>query len=258
MPNRKKIIQGEIIANMAITAEHFLMEIVAPWLAENAVPGQFVMVKIQENTTDPLLRIPLGIHSINKHGISLLYRVIGKGTKLLSTRTPGEKINLLGPLGNGFNTNVKQTQAVLVAGGYGVVPLYALAETLINKHKTVDIFIGAATKAQIICTKEFAKLGAKVHIATEDGSEGHKGLITELVQQNLPQNDSTIVYACGPTTMLKALANITQELKIPAQLSVEAYMACGIGVCRGCAVTTTEGYKMCCQDGPVFNAEILV
>ncbi|GAH00222.1 unnamed protein product, partial [marine sediment metagenome] len=141
---QKKIDTGEIIAKLPITADHMVMEIVAPRLAQQAKPGQFVMVKIQNNTTDPLLRIPLSIHSINANGISLLYRVIGTGTELLARKDPGDQINILGPLGNGFDVNIKPAKAILIAGGYGVAPLYALAELLITKNKAVTVFIGAA------------------------------------------------------------------------------------------------------------------
>lgn len=249
----QKIINGEIITNTPINVDHYLMDIEIPI---SAIPGQFVMVKISDNTTDPLLRIPLGIHSINKNGISLLYKIRGKGTQLLSARKPGEKINIVGPLGNGFNINIKPTKTLLVAGGYGVSPLYALAELLISQEKTVTVCIGAATKSQIIGAKEFAKLGAKVYIATEDGSEGFKGLVIKLVQQHLHHN--VMIYGCGPEPMLRVLAQMAVKANIPAQLSLEAYMACGIGVCRGCAVDTKDGYKICCKDGPIFDAEMLI
>ena len=216
----------------------------------SAIPGQFVMVQIMSETTDPLLRIPLGIHAINNNGISLLYRVVGQGTKLLSKKQTGETINILGPLGNGFNIT-KHKNNILVAGGCGIAPLYALAQKLQEHH--VELFIGAATKDQIYIN-EFKALDIPVHIATEDGSAGFHGLITDLAKQHL--DDNVMVYASGPNPMLQALANITNSLNIPAQLSLEAYMSCGIGMCRGCAITTKSGYKMCCQDGPVFNANI--
>lgn len=249
-----KIVTPQIVHNITITANYFLIKIKSMYLAEHSVPGQFVMVKLQDNTTDPLLRIPLGVHSINKDGISLLYRVIGQGTEILSQKQSGENLNILGPLGNGFNITEQQNN-ILVAGGCGVAPLYALAELLTKQNKTVTLFLGAATKDEIVCAEKFAALGVKVEIATEDGSEGFNGLVTELVKQNL-HNDN-MIYASGPNPMLKALTKLSTQLNIPAQLSLEAYMACGIGVCRGCAIETQDGYKMCCQDGPVFSAEIL-
>lgn len=250
----KKIINAEIILNTAVSIDQFLMELKSSWLAKHAKPGQFVMVKIAENTTDPLLRIPLGIHSIKANGISLSYKVVGKGTKLLSAKTAGEKISILGPLGNGFTVK-KKSHAILVAGGYGIVPLYCLAESLAKKNIQTSVYIGAASKKQIIYDDKFSILGADVHIATEDGSLGYRGKVTELLDAHLKAGkyNCVVIYASGPNLMLVALAKLSAEFNIPAQLSFEAYMGCGIGVCRGCAIETNDGYKMCCSDGPVFT-----
>ena len=192
------------------------------------------------------------MHSIDKDGISLLYKIRGKATKILSTKKSEETINILGPLGNGF-TIYPNKKTILVAGGYGVSPLYALAQKLNNSI----VLIGAGSKDHILCQEKFAKLGTEVHIATEDGSLGHTGYVTELLDSYLRGNDNIIVYASGPHPMLAAVAKITQQQNIPAQLSTESYMACGIGACKGCAIQTTEGYKLCCQDGPVFDADII-
>ncbi len=246
-----KLIDCKIISNTAVAADYYLMQLQIEDFA--ATPGQFVMVQIMGDTTDPLLRIPLGIHAINDNGISLLYRVVGQGTKLLSQKQAGETLNILGPLGNGFNITAHQNN-ILVAGACGIAPLYALAQKLI-KNQNVTLFVGAATKAQIV-TDEFKQLNIEIHVATEDDSAGYYGLVTDLAKQYL--TDDIMVYACGPNGMLKALAEITNSLNIPAQLSLESYMSCGIGMCRGCAVNTKSGYKMCCKDGPVFAAEDLL
>ncbi len=246
-----KLIDCKIISNTAVAADYYLMQLKIPKL--NVTPGQFVMVQIMSDATDPLLRIPLGIHAINDNGISLLYRVVGQGTKLLSQKQAGDKINILGPLGNGFAITEHKNN-ILVAGACGIAPLYALAQKLITKQ-SVTLFVGAATKAQIVADN-FQQLNIEIHIATEDGSAGYHGLITDLAKQHL--TDDVMVYACGPSGMLRALAEITNSLNIPAQLSLDAYMSCGIGMCRGCAITTKSGYKMCCQDGPVFAAKDLL
>jgi len=254
----KKIILAEIITNSEITPDHFLMQIKSSWLAQNSIAGQFVAVKVQENTTDPLLRIPLAIHSINKDGISLLYKVVGNATKILCSKRPQQIINILGPLGNGFDVN-KNKQAVLVAGGYAVSPLYALAQTLVNKNNQVTVFIGAYSKQQILCEEKFTDLGGQVHIATEDGSQGYKGYVTELLKKHigkLKNLSNVVMYAAGPLPMLNALVKANKR-SIPTQLALESYMACGIGVCRGCVIPTSKGYKLCCKDGPVFDAKII-
>ena len=255
----KKIILAEIIANSEIAPDHFLMQIKSLWLAQNSIAGQFVAVKVQENSTDPLLRIPLAIHSINKDSISLLYKVIGNATKILGSKRPQQIINILGPLGNGFDIK-KNKQAILVAGGYAVSPLYALAQTLVNKNNQVTVFIGAYSKQQILCEEKFIDLGAQVHVSTEDGSQGYKGYVTELLKNHiskLKDSSNVIIYAAGPLPMLSALTKITKQLTIPTQLSLESYMACGIGVCRGCVIPTSKGYKLCCKDGPVFDARMI-
>ena len=252
MQKLKKIIDCEIIANFQVAPSYFSMQIKSPFLAEHAIPGQFINIKVQKDTTDPLLRIPLAVYSINTDGISLLYKIRGKATKMLSTKKPAETINILGPLGNGF-TIYHDKKAILVAGGYAVSPMYALAQRLNNPI----VLIGACNKDHVLCQEKFIKLGADIHVATEDGSLGHKGYVTELLDSRLRGNDDVIVYASGPLPMLQAIAKITKAQKIPAQVSMEAYMACGIGACKGCAIQTTEGYKLCCQDGPVFDAAII-
>ncbi len=256
MQNLKKIIDCKIIFNTEIAPLHFVMQINAPFLAKHSIAGQFVSVKVQENTTDPLLRIPLAVHEINHDNIGLLYRIVGKATKILSTKRAQENISVLGPLGNGFTIQGNKN-AILVAGGFGVAPLYFLAQTLTKKNIKTTILIGAFNKEQILGAEKFTALGAEVHIATEDGSLGFKGNVTELLDSRLRGNDDVIVYASGPQPMLTALAKITQQLNISAQLSMDAYMACGIGACRGCVVPTREGYKLCCKDGPVFDASVM-
>ncbi len=262
----KKVIKAKICLNKSIAPDYFVMRIESGWLARNSSPGQFVTVKIQENVKDPLLRIPLGVHAIRGKGIDLLYKVVGPGTRCLSSRNKGEKIDVLGPLGNGFDlaplARGQDPRVVVVAGGHGIAPLYALAEAITTKRKKVDFFNGVYTRKNIVCSKELKKLGARVRIATEDGTQGHKGYVTDLLEKKLkagaydPKN--TVIYACGPRPMLAALAKIAERFGVPAQVSLDAYMACGIGACLGCSVMTTDGYRLVCKDGPVFDAREIV
>lgn len=240
------------------------MEIEASHLGRNFSPGQFVMVKLQEKVYNPLLRIPLGVHVIREKRIKLLYKVVGSGTRLLSEKLKNEKVDILGPLGKGFDLNLisgnKKFHAIIVAGGRGIAPLYAVAETILKKKSKVDVFIGANTKKHVLCHRELKKLGAKVHVATEDGTIGHKGLVTDLVLRHFKQlstNDYRLstIYACGPKPMLAAVVKETKKYNIPVQVSLDEYMACGIGACLGCAVRVEPcGYKLVCEDGPVFDA----
>ncbi|MFC1644327.1 dihydroorotate dehydrogenase electron transfer subunit, partial [Candidatus Omnitrophota bacterium] len=193
----------------------------------------------------------------------LLYKVVGPATELLRSKEKGEKLSILGPLGNGFDLAPllceKDSEAIIVAGGHGVAPLCALAETIIKKKKKVDFFIGACAKKHVVCTEKLKKLGARVYVATEDGTRGYKGHVTGLLEKHLKKKEKNktrqVVYACGPKPMLAELAKVVKKHKVQAQVSLDAYMACGIGSCLGCAVRTKDGYKLVCKDGPVFDAQ---
>ena len=260
----------------------------APRIAKNTKPGQFFNIKINDSYR-PLLRRPFSAHKIGKDKIEILYKVVGKATRIFSTKKKSETLDIIGPLGNGFSFHPGAETVILVAGGHGIAPLVALAEELktlppsagsrrsspgeasYGKNAKCIVFIGAKTKKQIVCEKDFRKLGAKVCIATDDGSKGRKGLVTSLLEHKL-QNKSypptprlwrtgksrVTIYACGPKPMLKAVAKLVKRYGIPAQISLEEYMACGIGTCLGCPVKTQQGFKLVCKDGPVFDAEEII
>ena len=255
--DHKRIIIAKIISNRMIACDHWLMKIESEWLRDNSLPGQFVNITPQENTTDPLLKIPLGVHSVDDGGITLLYRVVGQGTELLASRKVGEEVTVLGPLGNGFDLKIDFDSVFLIAGGCGVSPLYFLAAELVRQNKQVDLFLGAANEKYLVCENEFKQLNIPIHVATDDGSKGYHGYIAECLEEYLNNNNiaNSVIYASGPTPMLRAVKQISRDFNISAQLSFEAYMACGIGVCLGCAIATKNGYKLCCKDGPVFNAD---
>ncbi len=242
--------KAKIMSNEKVTPDFFRVAFEAPKIAKRAKPGQFVMVRCL-NKTEPLLRRPFSFHRINKTGFELLYKVVGTGTKALSQRKEGEILEILGPLGNGFNIN--KGQSVLIAGGTGIAPLLTLAENLKISGSEVKVFIGARTKEHILSGQDFKNLNIELIIATEDGSEGHKGLITDLLKE-----ESENIYACGPRPMLKAVASFAKSKNIPCQVSLEEKVACGTGACLGCAVETKTGYKMVCKDGPVFNGEEII
>ncbi len=200
--------------------------------------------------------------------MELLYEVVGQATEILSHRKPGEHLDVIGPLGNGFNLtpNTYNLTPILVAGGMGVAPLLFLAEKLVKSQVTSHkpqavVLIGSKTKDQIICEKEFKDLGYDVKIATDDGSRGFKGKVTDLLRSFLrTTNDErrTTIYACGPKPMLKEINRVSKKYNIPAQVSLEEHMACGIGVCLGCVVNTKEGFKRVCKEGPVFSGNEII
>ncbi|MBL7068785.1 MAG: dihydroorotate dehydrogenase electron transfer subunit [Candidatus Omnitrophica bacterium] len=256
-----RLVKAKIVSNKKVAAGRFKIRLAAPSISKAAEPGQFVMVKCSDGL-DPLLRRPFSFHRIERGFFELLYQVIGRGTAALSERKKGERLDVIGPLGNGFDAlSAKRypLNAILVAGGIGVAPLLALAERLAHSVERIafSIFIGARNKEHLLCEKDFKKLGARLYVAAEDGSKGYKGLVTDLLKKELYAKRSTLnakVYACGPRDMLKAVADIARLKHFPCEVSLEEKMACGIGACLGCAVKTLIGHKMVCKDGPVFNA----
>jgi dihydroorotate dehydrogenase electron transfer subunit len=254
----------KILGNIKLGGKYFKLSFVSPPIAKEAKPGQFLEIRVNEGAA-PFLRKPLGIHSVKGAATELLYEVVGGGTRALSEKGSDETLDVIGPLGNGFSSqfSVLSSQPILVAGGIGVAPLMFLAQKL-AKRKPI-ILIGARTKKDILCDKEFKDLGCEVRIATDDGSKGYKGFVTDLlknvgapfmapVDTGFDKSNPYVIYTCGPKPMMKAVTNIAARHRVPCQVLLEEYMACGVGVCLGCPVMTKDGYKMVCRDGPVFEA----
>ena len=250
-------IKAKIIFNQKLNGNFWHLEFESGWIAKHAVAGQFINIRVGD-TLDPLLRRPISIHGVKASKVKIIYEVLGKGTRILSTKKPGELLDILGPLGNGFDYSRSTKSAaagnILIAGGMGVAPLVFLAGKL-NKPL---VLVGARTKQQILCLQEFKALGCTVKLATDDGSAGFKGRVTDLLKAVLGQVKVLSLFSCGPHPMLKTVAQIAHENKIPAQLSLEEHMACGIGACLGCEVLTKSGYKSVCKVGPVFSSEELI
>lgn len=202
------------------------------------------------------LRRPLSIFAAGKTTVEFLYRVVGRGTKNLSSLKPGKTIAVLGPLGSGYDLKTASSGCLplLIAGGTGVASLNFLACKL---GREGVLFYGGKTKKDLVAVKNFRKCGWSVEIATEDGSLGYKGFVTDLLSEFLSKEsgESYRLYACGPHAMLAKVASIARDNDLPASVSLEEKMACGVGNCQGCAVKTVEGFKMACKDGPVFDAE---
>jgi len=259
-----KQVLGIVIFNTEVKSGYFLMEIKAPAIARQAKPGQFLTIRCGD-ATSPLLRRPFGFHRINDSGFQVLYEVVGKGTRLLSELKPGNKVDTLGPLGNGFTIPDKPKDIIIVAGGIGVAPLVALAEKAVDSprsiaHRKPLVLLGARAKNGILCEREFKKLGCEVKVSTDDGSQGHKGRVTDLLEDFLSTIDYRLstIYACGPKAMLKEVAAIARKRKVKAYASLEERIACGVGACLGCAIETRSGYKLVCKDGPVFKLDEII
>ena len=247
----------KIVVNKKAKGNYFHCVFNAPQIAKEARPGQFVNIRVSA-ALDPLLRRPISIHAASGPKIEILYKVVGKSTQILSEKKPGDYLDILGPSGNGFEyeePGAKNQKPILVGGGMGVAPLMFLAKAF--KGNKPLVLIGAKAKDHIYCENEFKKLGCEVKISTDDGSKGFNGKVTDLLKKVLPlamSNKPLVIYACGPRPMLKEIARISKEKGIPAQISLEEHMACGIGACLGCVADTIDGYKRVCKDGPVFDA----
>ncbi len=234
----------------------YLLQVEAPDIAAGAKPGQFVMVACDRDT---ILPRPFSIHSVEDGQISLLYAVVGKGTGWLSTRKKGETLDIFGPLGNGYTIDEKSKNLLLVAGGLGIAPLRFLAEAAAGAGKQVTMLQGARTcdllmpvnTPQSMFNKGMHPSAIHCFNATEDGSEGFKGLATQLIPHYLKGIDQ--VFACGPMSMYKTMAQMSVLQDKPVQVSLEIMMGCGTGVCYGCTIKTAGGLKQVCKDGPVFN-----
>ena len=247
-----------ILSHKSAGRGYYRLVLKAPDVAAAAVPGQFVMLRVTENR-DPLLARPFGIFSLpSRTSIEIVYRVVGRGTALLSGMEAGHALTLLGPLGKGFPMPDKAAVPVLVGGGSGFPPLHFLAQ---RAGARSHFFIGSKNKeclppAGII--KGFREVTERVHIATEDGSSGTKGMSTDILNAFLSKREQKtrlILYACGPHAMLAAVSRIAAEHAIPCHVSVEERMACGLGACMGCSIPVKAGgYKRACKDGPVFDS----
>jgi dihydroorotate dehydrogenase electron transfer subunit len=247
----------QIIFNKQLAAGAFLMGVRSPEIAAEARPGQFVMLRVGRGM-DPLLRRPFSICDAVDDLVFILYRVVGRGTRIMSDARKGERLQVLGPLGKGFARPFTGKDTILVAGGIGIAPLLFLSRWM--APGSVTFFAGFGSVDQIVEADELGLSGMAISIATDDGSAGHHGLVTELLEKAMTglSGDRGMVFSCGPLPMLKAVAAMTRDRKISCQVSLEALMACGLGACQGCAVKAVPGqdraYWHVCQDGPVFDA----
>lgn len=208
--------------------------------------GQFYMLR-GWNGLDPFLPRPISIADLEDGKLKLLYEVRGKGTHIISKLKKGDKLSLLGPLGNSFSLE-KKARIALISGGIGIAPMLYLSKSL---NANVDIYSGFRNNVYFL--DQFKPYTNNIFISTEDGSMGHKGFITQIFNPL----DYDLVYTCGPTPMMNAVMNICKD-KVPLYLSMESRMACGIGACLGCSIETTNGMKRVCKEGPVFKGEEII
>jgi len=251
-----KQVKAPVISTIEAMPGIYLLWLEAPEIATAAKPGQFIMVRCGKET---ILPRPLSVHRVDNGQLALLFSVVGKGTGWLSQRKKGEFIDIFGPLGNGFTIEPHSKNLLLVAGGMGIAPLRFLADIAAGEGKKVTLIQGARSAdclLPISLPQDLFNKGllpANVHIvnATEDGSEGFKGLATRLIPHYLDGADQ--IFACGPLEMYRAMAKMPELKGRPVQISLEIMMGCGVGVCYGCTIRMKKGLKQVCKDGPVFE-----
>ena len=251
----------EILFNMKVTTDTFVMGLRAPEIVAEARPGQFVMIQTRAGI-DPLLRRPFSICGINGDDEFLvLYRVVGRGSAIMSRARKGDVLSVLGPLGRGFDLPQKGQKTLLVAGGIGIAPLIFFAQT--NKNTDLVFMAGYSSVSEVVPKEQVGLGNMKVLIATDDGTTGHRGPVTELLESHLagPCDNTPTVFTCGPLPMLKFIAFLTLDRDIPCQVSLESAMACGMGACQGCVAKSSsmksQAYYHVCKDGPVFDVKAL-
>jgi dihydroorotate dehydrogenase electron transfer subunit len=240
-----------VIANNEVMPGVHLIWLDSPRIASDARPGQFVMVRCGP---EYLLRRPLSIHQLADTRLALLFTVVGKGTHWLSQCQIGDTIDTLGPLGNGFSINPDSQKLLLVAGGIGIAPLYSLASSASKEGYSIRILLGASTAIQLYLKEyQYQSIKAEFALATEDGTAGERGVITNLIPRYVDWADQ--IFACGPLPMYKAMAQMPELKGKAVQISLEVRMGCGRGICYGCTVKTKRGLKQVCQDGPIFELD---
>jgi len=249
-------LKSKILSAVETIKDTYLFRLEAPEIAQEAKPGQFVMVRVGKET---ILPRPFSVHAADGKEIALLFSVVGKGTGWLAQKKKGETLDIFGPLGNGFTINPGSRNLLLVAGGIGIAPLRFLAERAAGDGKQVTIIMGArsgecllpVTPSQSLYNQGMLPADFQCVNATEDGTEGFKGLATELIPHYLENIDQ--LFACGPVAMYKTMAKMPELKGKDMQVSLEIMMGCGVGVCYGCAVRTKKGLQQVCKDGPVFG-----
>jgi len=231
-----------------------LMWLDCPEIAPEAKPGQFVMVRCGEECVLPR---PFSVHQVNAKTLALFFAVLagGRGTNWLAQREPGDRLEILGPLGNGFSIRRDSKNLLLVAGGIGIAPLNLLAQDALTKGCAVKLLLGAQTASQLY-PGHLLPHGVDLFTATDDGTAGERGRVTGLIPRHIGRADQ--VFACGPLPMYRDMALKRRELRRqgkPVQISLEVVMGCGHGACYGCTIRTKKGLKQVCQDGPVFDLD---
>ena len=236
----------KITENTALTENVYRMRLEGDTSAVSA-SGQFINIKLE----GLYLRRPISVYDCDEEAVTVIYKVVGKGTEQMRKMKVGESLDVLTGLGNGYDLSVAGDAPLLIGGGVGVPPMYLLAKKLVAEGKDVSVILGFNTKCEVFCEEEFKALGCKVYVTTVDGSYGIKGFVTNAMEGM----DYSYFYTCGPEPMLKAIYSAS---KTSGQFSFEERMGCGFGACMGCSCKTLYGNKRICKDGPVLVKEEII
>lgn len=247
----------KIISNKKLCDRFWLMKFDAPALAKCVKAGQFMHIRVNDDSLQPFFRRPFSIYRAQET-VDIFYEVVGKGTQILSERKMGDELDILAPLGTPFVMPPEGTkQVVMIAGGIGVAPMMVLSDALEKSGIDLILLYGGRTKGHTFDMKEFVQNGVDVHVATDDGSVGTKGRVSDLFKLINKNSDTTFLYTCGPNPMMRAVQQFARDHGLKGQAACEEIMACALGACLGCSIPTSDGYKTVCYDGPCMDLDII-
>ena len=255
-----ELVLAELVKKEQLKDDVFHFSVKAPSIVENSKPGHFIEIKVSDGT-EPFLRRPISIHNLNREDgiLEFIFQVKGKGTTILSKKEVGDKIDIVGPLGYGTFQYQDYQKLGIIGGGIGIFPLYELAKCAKKDGKEINTYLGFRSKEFVLLENKFRDVSDNLTLTTDDGSYSKKGFAIDYLKKDIEDGKIDSIYACGPLPMLRAVKKLAEEKDIPCQISLEEKMACGLGVCLGCAVKTssstndTPQYMHVCKAGPVFN-----
>ncbi len=263
------LVTGEVVGRRRHGPDYHGLTIVAPGVSEEVRPGQFVNLRCGPGRSH-ILRRPFSVYRIARAGgwaatLEVVFDIRGSGTRELAGLALHDKVEVMGPLGRGFTFPARAARCLLVGGGIGAAPLYLLADKLRERGHRVDVILGARTSSLVLDAMDARRLASVFRVTTEDGSEGDRGVVTDVLPDTMERCHTEVVYACGPTPMLAAVSAMAVQRVVPIQVAVEELMACGYGVCMSCVVPAREqrsegpeaipdvNYVRTCTEGPVFD-----
>lgn len=254
--------QAKLIKKEQLKSDIYKFSVQAPEIVKEAKPGNFIEIRVSDQT-EPFLRRPISIYNLEKENgiLEFIFQVKGKGTEILSKKKENDLIDIIGPLGYGTFKYDQYKNLGIIGGGIGVFPLYELAKCAKKDNKNVNTYLGFRNKDYVVLEDEFQNVSDNLTITTDDGSYAKQGFAINFLEKDIEEGKIDAIYACGPLPMLKAVQKLAIEKNIPCQISLEEKMGCGLGVCLGCAVKTAKSpkdapeYWHVCKAGPVFQAK---